>query len=366
MDPMIGAAIINGGSNLLGSIFGMFGKNKENKTNLKIAREQNALNYKMFQEQNAWNLAQWNRQNAYNDPAEQVKRLDNAGINPMLALSSISPGTAESLTSAPAKDAVGARYESPMTQLAQGISSAGSAVANGFYQDAMYQLQKQKTKAEVDNMNAQTANTLLRNKYVDRHEMKDLAIKTAQELKMNAETDESRARIMQINELTPLQKQELVAKINLSTSQTELNKIEKQLKEFDLNYLKPKELEEVTARIQSIYANINYMYQQGLLAKAQAHYYMESAYSQVVNRNIAVRLADSHEYMMNQQGIYYGAAASSEAAKRKGYHLDNNRKEFENTWLPWDKGFSIFKDLHGMWLSTVQTGASVAGKLVGL
>ena len=48
---------------------------------------------------NQWNIENWQRQNAYNDPAAQMQRLRNAGINPALAFAS---GQVDNTASTPA------------------------------------------------------------------------------------------------------------------------------------------------------------------------------------------------------------------------------------------------------------------------
>lgn len=59
-------------------------KGSDNISQFKEALMTNQFNYAMAQEQNAWNLEQWNRENAYNSPIEQLNRLKQAGINPLM------------------------------------------------------------------------------------------------------------------------------------------------------------------------------------------------------------------------------------------------------------------------------------------
>lgn len=68
------AAVIGLGSSLLGSLFNSDSQSKANKFNLELAKLQNQ-----------WNIEQWQRENAYNTPANQMKRLKDAGVNPNLA-----------------------------------------------------------------------------------------------------------------------------------------------------------------------------------------------------------------------------------------------------------------------------------------
>lgn len=101
-------------------------------------QETNALNEKMTREANAINLANWNRQTQYNSPAEQMKRLESAGLNPNLAYGQIAESK---MSSAPSVEAP--RYEAP--DLRGGLLSGLSA-----YQQVvnMHELNK---KMRLDN-----------------------------------------------------------------------------------------------------------------------------------------------------------------------------------------------------------------------
>lgn len=56
----------------------------DNADQFKEALMTNQWNYAMAQEQNAWNISQWERENEYNKPVNQLARLSEAGINPLL------------------------------------------------------------------------------------------------------------------------------------------------------------------------------------------------------------------------------------------------------------------------------------------
>ena len=70
---------------LVGGIFGLAGQ---------------SLNYgfqkRLQDRQNEFNLQMWNLQNEYNSPAAQMKRFEEAGLNPALMYGSASPGNAMS------------------------------------------------------------------------------------------------------------------------------------------------------------------------------------------------------------------------------------------------------------------------------
>ena len=75
VNPIAAAATSAGGS-LLGTIAsGIF--------NTYQAKKQQEWNEKMQDKQNAWSLDMWNKTNEYNSPKEQIKRLQDAGLNPL-------------------------------------------------------------------------------------------------------------------------------------------------------------------------------------------------------------------------------------------------------------------------------------------
>lgn len=132
--PAVAAALIGGGASVLGSIFGGVSRNKAqqdaNRTNLQIARETNQQNWNMMTYQNQWNEAQNEKMLAYNTPSEQMKRYDQAGINPYLAASQIVPGNQQSqLTSAQAP-AMQAAQVQPVTGMADAIQNSISNAAD--------------------------------------------------------------------------------------------------------------------------------------------------------------------------------------------------------------------------------------------
>lgn len=114
MDPITGAVLASAGSSLLGGLLGLSGQSSANATNIQLAREQQQ-----------WSEAMWNKQNEYNTPAAQMKRLKDAGLNPAMMYSQGQVGNAGSVGSYSR-----AQVENAMAPLAQGISSAGSGIAD--------------------------------------------------------------------------------------------------------------------------------------------------------------------------------------------------------------------------------------------
>lgn len=132
--PAVTAALIGGASNVIGNIIGgassSSAQRSANRTNLQIARETNQQNWNMMSYQNQWNEAQNEKMLAYNTPLEQMKRYDQAGINPYLAASQIVPGNQQSqLTSAQAPPMQASQVQ-PVTGMADAIQNSISSAAD--------------------------------------------------------------------------------------------------------------------------------------------------------------------------------------------------------------------------------------------
>lgn len=95
-----------------------------------------------------FNLDMWNRNNLYNSPAEQLKRLKDAGINPN-SMSGISPVASSPVTSSfgsasSASNSSGASYVNPvMSQMSNQLNSS--------LQNSLLEAQIQNVKADTDN-----------------------------------------------------------------------------------------------------------------------------------------------------------------------------------------------------------------------
>lgn len=146
LDPVTGAIVVGSVGSLLGGIFGSASSSRTNQTNLKIAREQRAFDERM-----------WNEQNAYNTPLEQLKRYNEAGINPYMALSQIGSGNA----SVSAGGQTAPIMENAGLPLAEGISTAGNSVANTLMQSASFEQQKQQALFIAAQTDAQKQQNLL-------------------------------------------------------------------------------------------------------------------------------------------------------------------------------------------------------------
>lgn len=150
-DPLT-AGIISGAGSLIGGLFGSSGSSKAAKYQLQAARETNRMNYQIAQENNAFNQRMWEKQNAYNSPAEQRRRLEEAGLNPNLMLNGGSAGIAETSPTADTSGVqqvpdIGSTIASGYNQLGSSLSSAASQIAGMVYNNDLQ-------KANVDKANA--------------------------------------------------------------------------------------------------------------------------------------------------------------------------------------------------------------------
>lgn len=114
---------------------------------------QNAANYDLNYENKAWQLKMMNLQNRYNSPLQQRRRLEQAGINPALAMQDSNPNMAASNPNLP--NQISMDY----SQLGSGLSSA---VANYLQSEQVHsqnELLKSQTEAyRIDNLTRNAKN----------------------------------------------------------------------------------------------------------------------------------------------------------------------------------------------------------------
>lgn len=223
MDPLITSALVSAGANTLGNIFNVFGQNQANNANMELAKYQYEKNLEM-----------WNRQNEYNLPVNQMARLRQAGINPVMAFSGgqVSGNVANN---AP-------QYDRPQLQPYQ-VDSSGLAQIGSSYimaRQAQQQIELQKSQVQVNQAKVITENCvqLLKTvqavsadqqvKYFD--EVKPLLIDTIKANKdmidkrianVEADTEYTQGRAA----LIPLQATEIIHSVAKMDSETRLNAV---------------------------------------------------------------------------------------------------------------------------------------------
>ena len=142
LDDMAAAAVISGGTSLLGNIFNSSAQRSANKTNREIAQETNAANLALYREQYKNSVEQWNRENAYNDPSSQMARLRAAGLNPSLMMGNNPTGVAGAASLPSANPMVtGESMQAPMVNFSD-IGANIAAITQGFKNTAEAQGQQ--------------------------------------------------------------------------------------------------------------------------------------------------------------------------------------------------------------------------------
>lgn len=238
-------------------------------------------NYQQNKERR-WQESMWNRENEYNTPANQVRRLRQAGLNPALATSSgnFQAGLAGHVsgTSTPSYD----------------FSPAGNAVMNSI----QLAMQKKKNDAEVSNIDSNTVAQNQRNVF---------------------------GLYRQLVEID-----EILSKKNLNDSQrnyflSQRNFVQKQVDAYEKNNA----------------ADINLKNQQANLAAAQAaKANMESQYQEIINsfapkqqvqllKNLRAQEGEimASAYAHNEQGAYNAALEALTKSQKKGVDIDNQYKK---------------------------------------
>jgi len=127
MSLLLGGLLAGAGALLGSAVSGLFGS--------KATRDTNTANANIAQQNNAFNAEQnllqyqrtvdlWNMTNEYNTPANQVKRLQEAGLSPYLAYSNAAAGgTASQMSPPSAVKAQNYSYQSPLGAVAQVIGN---------------------------------------------------------------------------------------------------------------------------------------------------------------------------------------------------------------------------------------------------
>lgn len=140
MGPLIGAGLIQAGSNLVSNLFNLGQAKKEREARKELAEYQYSKDLEM-----------WNKANEYNSPAAQMKRLQDAGLNPNLAFGSGSVAGNTSPAQMPRYQAFNPEYGRIDVQVPNILAMLGQ------YQDL------KSKKAQTDNLLEQNLSLKLNN-----------------------------------------------------------------------------------------------------------------------------------------------------------------------------------------------------------
>ena len=200
------------------SLAGQMMTNAQNAQNVASA---NRMNYQIFKEQNEFNLEQWKRNNEYNTPLAQRMRYEQAGINPSLALGNITPGVANSATSA---------SSNPM-QAPQAVNPVPASI-DAYIQSKQADANIELAKAEIANKQADTAGKLINNNKLPEYLQKQVELLVSNAVKNYSEANRNDA-------LTPVQAEQIKASIEEIKSKVDMSKLEQKIRSYELDNLLP-------------------------------------------------------------------------------------------------------------------------------
>lgn len=134
-------------------------RGSEDYASAQIQNLTNNQNYELAKAQNDWNVDQWNRENEYNSPANQIKLLQEAGLNPNLYKGD---STASSLTSANMSNSQSPTLSTSAQSQANTISSVqtGLQALKTSAEAAGYLTDIQRNQLEMSQMQAMFPNQL--------------------------------------------------------------------------------------------------------------------------------------------------------------------------------------------------------------
>lgn len=314
----VAAAAIGAGSSILGSLLGSQMGYKKTRRLMTLQNEHNTQQAKL---QNEMNIANWQMQNEYNTPANQMKRLQEAGLNPNLIYGNgqTSTGNANAMEAA-----VG--YPSAAGQ-APNFGDLGMADAAKIFMSTLMsnaqidvmnsQVQKNEAETQValqEALNKQTSRAL---QDLDLHFARDsygsrLAYLTLGNASLEQNMRESQSRI-QLNSQERLNKvatyQEIQSRTGLNLAQTtkvfkELDKISQDIAESIsrqmLNYAKTKG-QNITNEINE--ATIGQQQSMIRQALAEAIVRTESGHVSIDKRRADSEIARMTSDMYKQYGV---------------------------------------------------------------
>ena len=227
--------------------------------NLGMAEKENEWNKENWERQKSFAIDMWNRQNQYNSPAEQMKRFQEAGLNPHLIYGQGSSGNASTAPQATLANAAEVKgYDRHQSQnIMKGFEHFGSTFAqfrNLNTQRDLVQAQADKERQLTQNAKADQLFRLYhlqRDKRFEPYQLRQLNFQTqaleASINKTNLESDKLFQEVEQIKEQRPLladklsaeaqairqQMRESLSRINLNNEKKAESQLQQALMEMD-------------------------------------------------------------------------------------------------------------------------------------
>lgn len=316
MDPLLGAAIIGAGAKLVGGLFNSGSQSSANKANVAMTRETNALNYRIFREQNQFNEEMLNQQLEYNTPLNQRQRLEEAGINPYLALGNISTGNQQSsLTSASPSP-----MQSPQVQPNFAMGNAIGQAVSDFANTSLALSQARKNDAESTYTLAQAGWLDRQNEIQYRRNQLEYD-KSQFDFKFSKDTLGNR---LALSDMSVNQANEMYTQLQL---QTEALRIQNDLSKLDLGFKSKYGEKRIVSELANIIADTAKKYEDVAMSRYQRTSYMPGMLS-VAQTNAAASMmnAQSQRMLTSSECKKLSAEVSMIAEEKAGIKLDNEQK----------------------------------------
>ena len=185
----IGSSLIQAGATLVG---GVLNANSQNRVNAEARRQ--------FDANMAWQKYQYEDSKKYNSASEQVRRLREAGINPMLAYSGDAGSSQPVAASSPTAQQNAVDYS--------GVMNAGAAIGNALSQQELQRKQSDNLDADTAMKESQAYRQDVQNRFAVAKEMGELEEQQAsikEKLSQKDLNDEQRSSLQKQSESLAVQ-----------------------------------------------------------------------------------------------------------------------------------------------------------------
>lgn len=144
----------------IGGIAGAIGTYAASKQNRKAQEDTNAANLALARQQNDWNIQQWEREMAYNSPANKLKLLEDAGLNPVWYGANLGPTETQAPKSADLANQVAPQLDAGAIGSSLGnLTSSLIAAGNYNLQRKQQEIDKQRLDIEWAKVKNETRKT---------------------------------------------------------------------------------------------------------------------------------------------------------------------------------------------------------------
>lgn len=296
-NPLVAPAIIAGAGSMLSGLFGAAGSAKAAKYQLQATRETNRMNYQIAQENNAFNQRMWEKQNAYNSPAEQRRRLEQAGLNPNLMMNGGSAGTAETAPTADTSGVqqvpdIGSTIASGYQQFGSSLSNAASQIAGMVYNNGLQQANVNKAQAEAQSASQDARYKELQNQFAASQFLADLREKQYRGLIAKSDYEYLRDSMQDRLDAVKFQNTLTGSQSSYYNQMSGLIDVQRQIEQTNLDWLPREKQAGLAATLQNVRTMVSQMHLN--YAQAKNAYAMAALnYAQEAGVRINNKLQDS-------------------------------------------------------------------------